>query len=171
MFDFFRSDSLELLVIDQHHDHIGLLQRLSDWRQRHVTRQRLRQLFNVRFHRQRLADVPFGNQMRDLYRRAFTQIVDIRLEGQAEAGNFDLGRALVGGGQAIGHRRFHPVDHPQRFTVVHQASGVDQARLLRVLRHDKPRIDSDAVTADARPRLQNIHPRMAVRQADQFPRR
>ena len=46
---------------------------------------------------------------------------------------------------------------------------MDQARLLRILRHDKPRIDGNAVTADARPRLQNIHPWMAVCQADKLP--
>jgi hypothetical protein len=53
--------------------------------------------------------------------------------------------------------------------VVDLASGADQTRLLRVLRHDKPRVDGDTVAANARARLQDIDARMAVRQADQLP--
>ena len=53
--------------------------------------------------------------------------------------------------------------------VVNLTGRADQTRLLRVLRHDKPRVDGDTVAADARTRLQDIHPRMTVRQADQLP--
>ncbi|CNU18083.1 Uncharacterised protein [Salmonella enterica subsp. enterica serovar Bovismorbificans] len=56
-----------------------------------------------------------------------------------------------------------------RFAVVHFTRGANQSRLLRILRHNKPRIDRNAVPANAWARLQNIDARMAVRQADQFP--
>ncbi|MNE70566.1 hypothetical protein D3C80_1663630 [compost metagenome] len=75
-------------MIDQHHDHIRLLQRFWQLFQRHVAYQRFRQLFHVRLNDQRFTHVPIGNQMGHFHRRTFTQIVDIWLEGQAETGNF-----------------------------------------------------------------------------------
>ncbi|MNT21401.1 hypothetical protein D3C72_1567390 [compost metagenome] len=107
--------------------------------------------------------------MRHFHRRAFAQVVDIRLECQAEAGNFHFRRTLIGCCQTVSHCGFHTINHPQRFSVIHQARGMNQTRLLRILRDNKPRIDRNTVAADAGTRLQNIDPRMAIRQADKLP--
>ena len=56
-----------------------------------------------------------------------------------------------------------------RLSVVYLTRGANQFRLLRVLRHDKPRINRDTVPANPRTRLQNIHARMAICQSNQFP--
>ena len=75
-------------------------------------------------------------------RRALPQIVDIRLIGQAEAGD---------------DRPFEPLgaladlrDDKVRLRVVDLARGADQPRAFRRGRDDEPRIDGDAVPADAR---------------------
>ena len=53
--------------------------------------------------------------------------------------------------------------------VVHLASGANQTRLLRVLRHDKPRVDGNTVSTNARAWLEDIDARVAVREANQLP--
>lgn len=108
--------------------------------------------------------MPAGDTLRDPHRRAFAQIVDIRLKGQPKTGDFHFAGAFIGGRRAICDRGFYLIDHPVRFAVVHFTRGANQSRLLRILRHNKPRIDRNAVPANARARLQNIDARMAVRQ-------
>ncbi len=97
--------------------------------------------------------MPLGNAVGNLHRRAFPQIVDIGLKGEAKAGDFNFAGPLVVSREAVCHRCFDLIKHPVRFAVVNFTSGTDQPRLLRVLRHDKPRVDRDTVAAYARPRL------------------
>ena len=56
-----------------------------------------------------------------------------------------------------------------RLAVIHFTRGANQTRLRRILRHDKPRIDGDTVSAHARAWLENVHARMAICQANQLP--
>ena len=53
--------------------------------------------------------------------------------------------------------------------VVYFARGANQARLFRILRHDKPRIDSDTVPTHTRPRLKNVHAWVTIGKANKFP--
>ena len=63
----------------------------------------------------------------------------------------------------------HLADHPVGLAVVHLAGGADHARQVRRGVHDEPRIDGDAVAADAGAGLQDLHPRMVVGELDQLP--
>src|SRR3546814_1994804 len=70
------------------------------------------------------ATIAPGQAAGDLERRAFAEIIDIRLEGQAQAGNLSAR---------------HAVDHPRRIfknmidlCVIHFTSGTDETRVLRV---------------------------------------
>ena len=113
--------------------------------------------------------MPLGDQFSDFHRRAFAQVINIRFKRQTKAGDFQFTGAFIGSRQAISHRRFHLIDNPERFVIVHFARGTDKPRLLGVLCHDKPRINSNAVTPHARARLKNINARVTIRQANQFP--
>ena len=124
---------------------------------------------DVRLNNQRFAAVPLGDQFSDFHRRAFAQVINIRFKRQTKAGDFQFTGAFIGSRQTISHRRFHLIDNPERFVIVHFARGTDKPRLLRVLCHNKPRINSDAVAAHARARLKNIDARVTIRQANQFP--
>ena len=104
---------------------------------------------NIGFHNQRFTAVPAGDLHSDRHRRAFAQIVDIRLKSQAKTGDLQLTGAFITGGQTIGDPGFDLLDNPVRFMVVNFTSGANQPRLLRILRHDEPRVDGDAVAADA----------------------
>lgn len=156
-------------MIDQHHQHIGAGQRRIEGRQRTQSIEFLRQRVNVGLNHLRRAAVPAGNLRGNFHRRAFAQVVNIRFKSEAKTGDRQFAGPFVGGIQAVRDLRFHLFDNPFRLMVVDLASGADQTRLLRVLRHDKPRVDGDAVAADARARLQDIDARMAVCRADQLP--
>ncbi len=53
--------------------------------------------------------------------------------------------------------------------VVDSARGADQRRLLGARLDDEPRVDRDAVPADAGAGLEDVDPRMAVGELDHFP--
>jgi hypothetical protein len=52
---------------------------------------------------------------------------------------------------------------------VHLARGADQPRVLRVGMDDEPRVDRDAVAADAGAGLEDVDARVAVGERDHFP--
>jgi len=124
---------------------------------------------HIRLNRPGFSGVPVGNQVRHFHCRAFTEIVNIRFKRQTKAGDFDVGCTFARGSQAICQCRFHALHHPVRFAVVHFTRRADNSCQLRVLRNNEPRINRNTMPAHTRTRLQNIYPRMAVRQADQFP--
>src|SRR3546814_17926896 len=81
-----------------------------------------------------------GQAAGDLERRAFAEIIDIRLEGQAQAGNLSAR---------------HAVDHPRRIfktmvdlCVIHFTSGTTETRILRVAMNDEPRVHRDAMPSN-----------------------
>src|SRR3546814_1514777 len=107
------------------------------------------------------ATIAPGQAAGDLERRAFAEIIDIRLEGQAQAGNLSAR---------------HAVDHPRRIfknmidlCVIHFTSGTDETRVLRVAMNDEPRVHSDAMPSNAWAGLQDIHPGMPIGESDHFP--
>ena len=61
------------------------------------------------------------------------------------------------------------VEHVRRLAVVDLARGADQPGLLGRGVDDEPRIDGDAVAADARARLQDVDARVAVGEPDHLP--
>ena len=56
-----------------------------------------------------------------------------------------------------------------RLVVIHFTGRAYEASLLGRCGDDKPRVHGDTVTADPGPGLQNLHARVAIRQADEFP--
>ncbi len=124
---------------------------------------------NIWLDHQRFAFVPFGNHFSNFHCRAFAQVVNVGLKCQTKAGDFQLAGALAALCQTIRYRGFDLVEYPVRFAVVHFTRGADQTSLCRILRHDKPRVDGDAVSTHARAWLENIDTRMAIRQANQLP--
>ncbi|MNL46189.1 hypothetical protein D3C87_1688760 [compost metagenome] len=113
--------------------------------------------------------MPGRNHLSNPHRRTFAEIVDVWLECQAKAGNFYVAGAFAAVSEKICHRRFNLIHNPMRFAVVHFTCGADQTRLVRVLRHDEPRVNRDTVAADTRAGLKNIDARMAICQTDKFP--
>ena len=95
----------------------------------------------------------------NLDRRRFTKVINVRLEGEAEASNDGVltsGRANLG-------------DDVMRLRVVHFPSRAQEARLGRCGVDDEPRVDGDAVSADTGSWLKDLHARVAIGQADEFP--
>ncbi len=93
--------------------------------------------------------------------RAFAEIVDIGLEGEAEAGDRLAGVGL--------DQLFGAGDHVVDLAVVDPARGADQRGFLGRAVDDEPGVDRDAVAAHARAGLEDVDPRVAVGQPDHFP--
>jgi hypothetical protein len=151
-----RLQRLELAVVDEKEDDVGLLdRRLEPHELEAVAR------LEVRLARYDLPDLLVADAPRNEQRRRFPDIVDVGLEGQAETRDrrsLEPLRLLPDLGQ-----------DPLRFAVVDLARRTDEAGVLRRLRDQKPRVDRDAMTADAGSRLQDVDPRVAVGEPDQLP--
>lgn len=114
--------------------------------------------------------MPAGDLRGNSHCRAFAQVINIRLKREAKAGDFSsLARLLLTARQSA--TRAFTVDYPFWFVIVNFTRGPDKPSLLRILRHDKPRVDRDTVAANARARLKNIDPRMTIRPGRSVPRR
>ncbi len=103
----------------------------------------------------------FGEDLDDFDGRTFPDVVDVGLEGQAEAGD--------GGGAESFALRGDLLGNVVRLSVVDLACRADQAGEFRCCTDDEPRIDGDAVTADPGTRSQDVDAGMVVRQPDDFP--
>ena len=95
----------------------------------------------------------------DLDRGRFAEVIDVRLEGEAEAGDDGV---LARGGADLG-------DDVMWLGVIDLASGAHEASFGRSGVDDEPRVDRDAVSADTRAGLEDLHARVSVRQADELP--
>src|SRR5699024_664520 len=121
-----------------------------------------RQPVDIRFdsHNGRLGEF-VGELTDDLTSGALPQVIDVRFERQAKSRDpyvldpSSLGEELVEDIPGLG--------------VVDLTSGPDQGGLLRRGRDDEPRVDGDAVSADARTRLQDVDPWVMVREPDELP--
>ena len=92
---------------------------------------------------------------------------DVGLEGQPEEGDADGAHAVVA---VVLLHRFHDLPgDPFGFGIVDFTGGADEAGLFRGAVHDEPRIDGNAVTADAGAGLQDIHAGVVIGQTDEFP--
>ena len=91
--------------------------------------------------------------------RGLAQIVNIRLVGQAE--HADRIRDLLHLGNDLAGNK-------DRLVLVALAGSEDDLGLRRELLVDEPRVDRDAVTADADARGQDIDARMAVGELDEL---
>src|SRR5699024_10080029 len=103
----------------------------------------------------------FGQVDGDVEGGGLTQVINVGLESQAQERN-GLG---LGGGDSFLDLSLDPCG----LAVVDVACGVDKLRVLRISGDDKPRIDSDAVTAHARTRLHDIRARVVVSQLNTLP--
>ncbi|MCY1300544.1 hypothetical protein D9M70_501130 [compost metagenome] len=157
-------------MIDQQHDHIRLIQCRPDAGQAQLAGQLARQRPDVRLYGQHPAWMGRDDLLGDRDSGTLAQVVDVRLEGKAQAGDGHITcRFLRVGSQELGNGQPDLFDHPPRLAVVHFASGADQPSLFGGLADDEPGVDGNAVPAHARARLQDVDARMAVSQTDQFP--
>jgi hypothetical protein len=83
----------------------------------------------------------------DLDRGGFAEVIDVRLEGEAEAGDDGI---LARGGADLR-------DDVVRLGVIDLAGGAEKAGLRRRGVDDEPRVDRDAVSADAGAGLKDLH--------------
>ena len=100
-----------------------------------------------------------GEMRSDFDGGRFAQVVDVRLKGEAEAGD---GGARSRGGADLG-------DDVMRLGVIDLAGGAQEARFGGRSVDDEPRVDGDAVSADAGAGLEDLHARMSISQADELP--
>jgi hypothetical protein len=153
-------------VIDQHHEQVRRkrlfgLDELDLAGLAQGTRQMPHvRLGNAQFDEAAVEMQFLGEIFNDFDGRAFTQIVDIGFVGEAEATD-GLDTA---GGDAI--ENF--ADDLARAAAVDPAGLANEAGLFAQCRHNKPRIDGDAVAADTGPRLQDVDARMMVGKRNQF---
>ena len=120
-----------------------------------------RQLLDVRLDDQdRGVRVAHGQLLGDLERRRLSQVVDVRLEGQAEGGD-DRVTEPVGPVRDLG-------EDDLGLVVVDLAGRADEPGLLGHGADDEPRVDGDAVAADARSGLEDVDARVLVRQLDEL---
>src|SRR5580698_1100962 len=85
-----RGNALELPVVDQQNKNARALDRGAQIHVRDTTiGQAFRETFQIRFDDENLARMAVRQCLRDMQRRASTQIVDIRLEGESETRNAD----------------------------------------------------------------------------------
>src|SRR5450432_2942619 len=103
----------------------------------------------------------FCQLLHNLYRRAFAEVVDVRLVRQAQTG--DHGIAETCG------KLFDLVDYLKRLGVIGLTRDANQTALGRSTMHDKPRVNRYAVAAHPGTRLEDIHTGMPVRDADELP--
>ena len=82
----------------------------------------------------------------------FAQVVDIRFEGEAEAGDDGV---QAGGGADLS-------DDVMRLGVIDLTGCADEARFGGSGVDDEPRVDGDTVSADAGAGLQDLHARVAI---------
>ena len=149
-------------MIDQHDQHVAIFQGGIDIDQ---LRARISK-FHGQLRRMGFDDMdPLAEAARQRGghqpRRAFAKIVDIGLEGEAEAGNLCAGRGFDKFGRAR--------DGMVNLAVIHPARGADQRRLFGRAMNDEPGIDRDAMSAHARAGLQDVDARMAIGEADHLP--
>src|SRR5699024_8315627 len=141
-------ETRELGMVDQHEDDVGRAHSLVQLGEGDIVPifELVGQFADVGFdgHDARLGE--FLCELTDyLASRALTQVIDIRFERQAEGSDphvldpTSLGEKLA--------------ENIPGFGIVDLACGPDQGGVLRCARDDEPRVDGDAVPADARPRL------------------
>ncbi|MEY3851307.1 MAG: hypothetical protein RI910_287 [Verrucomicrobiota bacterium] len=145
-------------MIDEEDDDAGAGERVGEGDELRPALQRLRQGGHVRLDGEDF-QARIGEVRSDLDGGRFTEVIDVRFEGEAKAGDHGV---LACGGADLG-------DDVMRLGVVDFAGGPQETRFGRGGVDDEPRIDGDAVSADARTGLEDLHARMAVRQTDEFP--
>ena len=96
----------------------------------------------------------------DIRRRTLTHIIHIRLICHTQGSD----RRVVD----IGDYRADEIGNASGLCIVDRPRGPDQTGFIRSCIHDEPRIDRDAVSADARTGSQDVHAWMVVGQGDCF---
>ena len=137
----------EWTMLNKNADNIGISHSATEGRQFNTrTLQLGRQFVDIGFYSVDLA-TQAGNLLGNTNSRAFTQIIDIGFEGQAQACHFDIRHACIRTQrQYSGNSSFNFLYNPLWFVVVNLASQAHNASLFRSLVHDEPRINGDAVT-------------------------
>src|SRR5262249_2023942 len=120
----------------------------------------------MRFSNEHVAIAPMRDCLGDRKRRTFANVVDVRLERKTKTPDPGTQHAL---GAEFDREGTYFFKNGTRLGVVDFPRGADQPSLLWCRVNDKPRIDCDAVSTDAGPRLQDVHPRMTIGKPHQFP--
>src|SRR3989344_541954 len=159
---FLERDRFEHVMVDEHDHDVTVRQRIVEFDE-----------FGAaagEFHRQALGkgfdDLDALAELarercRDLDRRAFAEIVDIGFESETEHADLGVGMA--------GDQRRRRGDDMRGLRQITLARGADQPAFLGRAMYEEPRIDGDAMTADAGPGLQDVDARMEVGEADHVP--
>ena len=149
--------ALDLVVLDHHHDHV------------HVRKESIEIVILV-LHDilvdERVVDLQRLGQMtflafEQLQRRAFADVIDILLVGEAVQAHAAGVRDAV-----LLHDLVDPVQHEGRLAVVRLHGLVDDLGEAGIVPHQEPRVHADAVAAHAGAGLQDVHPRVHVADAD-----
>jgi len=99
--------------------------------------------------------------LEELERRALADIVDVLLVGKA----VESYAAAVGDAVLL-HYLVNAIEDEFRLAVVGLHAFVDDLREGRIVANEEPRIDRDAMPADAGARLEDVHARVHVADAD-----
>ena len=129
------------MVIDQQQQDVGLLDQVFQvvQRKRHLV------FGHVGVAHDDLTNALADEVLDDVHRGRLAHVVDVGLEGDAQATDHRIFEAL--------RLRAHLVDHPLRLGVIDFARGADEARLFGGAGNDEPGVDGDAMPADAGARL------------------
>ena len=153
---------LEGGVIDQHHHNLGCPQGSVKRHQlRAGARERLGQVFGEGLDHEDALPVGMRQRLGDFERGAFAEVVDVGLEGEAEQRDLALRR----GSEQRADLRFGV----HRLVIIDLARGPHQPGGLGRARHQKPRIDRDAMPAHTGAGLQDVDARVAVCEPDHVP--
>jgi len=161
----------KLFVVDKQEKYIGARERVLRGCQTDVkVRQLVGQRMNIWFDSEKSTLERCVQSLHYLYCGAFSQIVDIRFEGEAEAGDDDILLRFLGVFfQKLRDSRLDLPYHPLRFVVVYFSGRADKSGFFRCLTDDEPRINGDAVPSHSRAGLEDVYARVSVGEADQFP--
>ena len=143
-------------MVDEHEDDVGALDDFGVWDKVEIA-----VALEVGFGDQQVTDLVVAQVVDDFERGRLAQVVDVGLEGEAEAADHWI--LEPGGGF------HHPLQHPGGLMYVDFACGADEATYFGVAGNDEPRIDGDTVAADAGAGVEDVDARVTVGEGDDVP--
>src|SRR3974390_2387513 len=152
----FAIDALELPMVHQENDDVGLRKGVSEFRQPDLRciSEADGQLREIRLDHEKLTDLLFGQRLYDVQSGALAEIVDIGFVGESQAGNDRSAQTRRSG--------FNLLQHEVRLLLVYRSRRTNDRCLLGSRRNDEPRIDGNTMSANAGAGGQNIYARVFV---------
>src|SRR5690554_179506 len=164
-----RISSFKGLMIHQQYDNVRLIKCILDIYKRDAF-QCWRQHLDIWLNCQNLTGMAVNQLFADCQRWAFTQVINIRFEGQAETRDCYLFGCFVWiSAKTFTYGFTYLVYHPLRLAIIDFPRGANQTSLVRRLADNEPRVNRNTVTAHPRSRLKDVDPWMPVSQRNEFP--